>query len=1131
MYRKLVQAKESSSAPKNLHEASLIHGVIIPASSGQNHPKFSLNAYPVSMINAVLCVLFLSISGADDAPDFNRDIRPVLSDRCFRCHGPDANARKAKLRLDVRGDATRTRGKVTPIKPGKAEASEVVRRILTNDPDDLMPPPESKLRLSASEKALIKRWINSGANFDEHWAYQKIQRPDVPKVKNTARVRTPVDAFILARLEREGMTMSADASKEKLIRRVAFDITGLPPTLKEIDDFLADGSPRASDKVVDEYLRREGYGERMTSEWLDVARYSDTYGYQVDRGRHVWPWRNWVIKAFNANMPYDQFVTEQLAGDLLPNATDDQILATTFNRLHPQKVEGGSTPEEFRIEYVADRTQTFATAFLGLTLECTRCHEHKYDPFTQKEYYQLSAFFDNIDEAGLYSYFTPSVPTPTLLLANDAQKKLMAEVATRIAEEEKKLAALVKDRRKAFEDWRTGAKKKAEPDESNEDLEGLETDRKEDETGEELLKKQQAKARKESKAEAKKPGLIPGMLGHFTFEELKRGKLANEADEKKPATTSGNNRLVEGKFGKALQLTGDDAVKLKFGNFTRNQPFTISLWLKTPDHKKRAVVFHRSRAWTDSASRGYQLLIEEGKLSASLIHFWPGNAIRVRTSESIPLDEWLHVTMAYDGSSRAGGLKIFLNGKLPELDVVRDSLYKNITGSGGNEITIGERFRDRGFTNGMVDELKVFDRLLTPIEIAQLFDGKSLMNLLAKRKQDNSAAEQEQLYAFYLATADDSCRAQREALKKAREARSKAVDGIQEIMVMREMAEPRKTYLLHRGHYAAREEEVQAVTPASLHPYPKGEKPNRLGLSRWLMHPDNPLTARVTVNRYWQMFFGRGLVKTTNDFGSQGSPPTHPKLLDWLAKEFIDSGWDLKRLVRTIVTSTVYRQSSTASAKATARDPLNLLLARSPRYRMPAEMIRDNALATSGLLQPSVGSGPVRPYELAVSFKPMGHDKGAGLYRRSLYTYWKRTAPAPVMMALDASKRDVCSVRRETTATPIQAFVFMNDPQFVEAAKKLAERVLEETDGDASKSSKRIFRYLTSRRPSEKEAEILQRLYADELAAFEKQPDRAKKLLSTGHSKPKNSLPVPQLAALTVTATAVFSHDECVMKR
>ncbi|MDP6503634.1 MAG: DUF1553 domain-containing protein, partial [Planctomycetota bacterium] len=537
------------------------------------------------------------------------------------------------------------------------------------------------------------------------------------------------------------------------------------------------------------------------------------------------------------------------------------------------------------------------------------------------------------------------------------------------------------------------------------------------------------------------------------------------------------------------------------------------------------------RAWTDSASRGYQLLIEKGKLSASLIHFWPGNAIRVRTSESIPLDEWLYVTMAYDGSSRADGLKIFLNGKLPELDVVRDNLYKNITGSGGNEITIGERFRDRGFTNGMVDELKVFDRLLTPIEIAQLFDGKSLKNILAKRKQDNSAAEQEQLYAFYLATADESCRAQREDLKKAREARSKAVDRIQEIMVMREMAEPRKTYLLHRGHYAAREEEVQAVTPASLHPYSKGEKPNRLGLSRWLMHPDNPLTARVTVNRYWQMFFGRGLVKTTNDFGSQGSPPTHPKLLDWLAKEFMDSGWDLKRLVRTIVTSTVYRQSSTGSAKATARDPLNLLLARSPRYRLPAEMIRDNALAASGLLQPSVGSGPVRPYELAVSFKPMGHDKGAGLYRRSLYTYWKRTAPAPVMMALDASKRDVCSVRRETTATPIQAFVFMNDPQFVEAAKKLAERVFEETDGDAFKSSKRIFRHLTSRRPSEKEAEILQRLYADELAAFEKQPDRARKLLSTGHSKPKNSLPVPQLAALTVTATAVFSHDECVMKR
>ncbi|MDA1140262.1 MAG: DUF1553 domain-containing protein [Planctomycetota bacterium] len=1085
----------------------------------------------MSMINCVFFVSCFSVLLAENVPDFNRDIRPILSDRCFRCHGPDAKARKVKLRLDVRDDAIRTRGKRTPIVPGQADASELVRRIFAGDPEDIMPPPESKLVLSASEKALLRKWIDSGADYDEHWAFRKIQKPDVPMVKDTERVRTPVDAFILARLEKEGMRMSADATKEKLIRRAAFDITGLPPTLKEIDDFLTDDSPGAFEKVVDEYLRRESYGERMTSEWLDVARYSDTYGYQVDRGRHVWPWRTWVIQAFNSNMPYDRFITEQLAGDLLPNATDDQILATTFNRLHPQKVEGGSTPEEFRIEYVADRTQTFATAFLGITLECARCHDHKYDPFTQKEYYQFSAFFDKIDEAGLYSYFTPSVPTPTLLLTNEAQKKQIAEIEERITSEEKKLAALAKAHGKAFEDWRMGVKKEKPAGADEKALEELEAQEKVDEAGEELLKKQREKDKKNDKTNEKKPGLIPGMLGHFTFDELKGGSLANEADEKTPAATSADNKLVDGKFGKALQLTGDDAVRLKFGNFTRNQPFTISLWMKTPDHKERAVIFHRSRAWTDSASRGYQLLIEDGRLSASLIHFWPGNAIRVRTSETIPLKEWLHVTMAYDGSSRADGLNIFLNGQLPKLEVVRDNLYKNITGGGGDEITIGERFRDRGFTDGLVDEFKVFDRLLTPVEIAQLFDGKSLKELLDKRKEILSAIEQEQLHAFYLATADDSYRAQLDALKNAREARSKAVDGIQEIMVMREMAQPRETYILERGHYAARKEEVLAMTPARLHPYTRGDKPNRLGLSQWITHPDNPLTARVTVNRYWQMFFGRGLVITTNDFGSQGSPPTHPELLDWLARDFMDHGWDLKRLVRLIVTSTVYRQSSAGSSEATGKDPLNLLLARSPRYRLPAEMVRDNALAVSGLLQPNVGSEPAKPYELAVSFKPMGHDKGPGLYRRSLYTYWQRTAPAPVMMALDASKRDVCSVRRETTATPIQAFVFMNDPQFVEAAKKLAERVLEETDGDASKSPALIFRYLTGRRPAEEETKIIVRLFEEELAVFEKQPDKARELLGTGHSKPKDSLSAPRVAALTVTAIALFSHDECVMKR
>lgn len=1016
--------------------------------------------------------------------DFARTIRPILSDKCFVCHGPDKGTLKAGLRLDQRELALREKDGITAIVPGNASMSEMVKRIFATDADDRMPPADAKNPLSESERQLLKTWIEQGARYEGHWAFEPISKPDEPSLKQTGRRRSPIDSFVLAKLEAKGFGFASDVRKEKLIRRVAFDLTGLPPTPTEIDGFVGDQSVNAFGKIVNGYLARKTYGERMASEWLDVARYSDTYGYQVDRDRFVWPYRDWVINAFNRNLSYDQFVTEQVAGDLLPNATDDQILATAFNRLHPQKVEGGSVPEEFRIEYVSDRTQTFATAFLGLTMECCKCHDHKYDPLAQAEFYGLSSFFDNIDEAGLYSYFTSSIPTPTLELRTDqhrAQLKAADVVLTQASKAERKAVAL-------------------------------------------------ALAEDEGSTTGVQQAIIEGLVGSFDFDQRVGNVFENAVRPDLTASTSARNKSVSGQSGQAVQLTGDDEVKLKVGNFTRHDPFSISLWLKTPTKFDRAVVFHRSRAWTDAGSRGYQLLIEDGSLSASLIHFWPGNAIRVRATGELPLSEWVHVCMSYDGSSQADGLRIWINGEPTSQQTVRDKLTKNITGGGGDTIAIGARFRDRGFSQGLVDEFKVFDRKLTAIEIKDLMNPGVLAGLL-NRKSATLTGAQRSARNEYLATWHPGLAESRESLRVARKQRAAIADKIPEMMVMRERAEERPTYLLERGAYDARGRVVDSVTPAALHPFPAPAPRNRYGLAKWLTDPKNPLTARVTVNRYWQMLFGRGLVKTANDFGSQGSPPSHPDLLDWLAADFIGHGWDVKRLLKQMVMSTTYRQDTLAGKALLAQDPENLLLGRSPRYRLAAEMIRDNALYLSGLLVPKVGGVSVKPYEVAEAFKPTKPDSGDGLYRRSLYTYWKRTAPAPVMMALDAARRDVCSVSRETTATPLQAFVFMNDPQFVEAARKMAERALGEADGDAHRATVWLFRALTSREPVAAEVQVLQRMFDEQFSLFAKDQKKVNAFLKTGAAKVSEKLEKPRLAALNVVASALLSHDECVMKR
>ena len=870
---------------------------------------------------------------ADEKVQFNRDIRPILSENCFHCHGPDNDGRAADLRLDERQAAV----EYGAIVPGSPEDSFVIERINSLDPYTKMPPKESHKNLTEEQKALISRWISEGAEYEKHWSFEPISE---------YQTDLGIDDYINAKLAKKNIKASPEATRERLLRRLTFDLTGLPPEIAEVDALLADDSPDAYERVVDRLLASPTYGERMATEWLDVARYSDTYGYQVDRDRFVWPWRDWVIRSFNSNLPYDQFITEQLAGDLLPDATQDQILATTFNRLHPQKVEGGSVEEEFRVEYVVDRAQTASTAFMGLTFECARCHDHKFDPLTQQEFYKLNAFFANINEAGLYSYHTDSTPTPTLFLPSGTQRVELAAAKQAVQAAEKAYLQCCRQvQTDSFSDLTA--------------VSGIDG---------------------------------PVALQHFDSPEAQKLKV----------------ELVEGVVGKAARLSGDQGVTVEGGRFRRWEPFSISLWLQTPDVKERAVVFHQSLGWTDAASRGYQLLIEEGKLSAALVHFWPGNAINIRTEEQIQTGEWLHVVMTYDGSSNAAGLRLFLNGELAKCDVIQDSLTKDISTKPDNDIVIGERTRDRGFTNGLVDDFEVYDRRLTMAEIRYRFNQIPLTSIMSLESLASlSAVEIKELIIEQI---DTDCRTGYGQLQQARKTRDNILDEIQDIMVMQELSEPRATHVLNRGLYDARLEQVSPGTPRALPPMAADAPANRLGLANWLTSRDHPLTARVAVNRYWQMIFGRGLVVTSEDFGSQGSPPSHPELLDHLAGEFIKSGWDVKQLLKKMVLSSAYRRDSTGTSESVAKDPENIWLSRGPIAPLTAEMIRDSALTTSGLLSRKIGGSPAKPYELAVSFKPVEHARGEGLYRRSLYTYWKRTGrlPQSMLVNFDASDREVC---------------------------------------------------------------------------------------------------------------------------
>jgi hypothetical protein len=1026
------------------------------------------------------------VAHAADRPiAYDRDVLPILSDNCYKCHGPDEKSRKAHLRLDSKESAFRVEDGTAIIAPGKSDKSELVRRITTSDPDDHMPPEKSGRKLTAAQIATIRTWIDQGAKWDRHWSLVAPVRPKLPEVKEKGWARNAIDDFVLARLEKEGLAHSPEARKETLLRRVSLDLTGLPPTRSEVEAFIKDPSPNAYEKVVDRLLASPRYGERMATIWLDLARYADTHGYQMDRYRAMWPYRDWVIKAFNENLPYDQFATWQIAGDLLPQATKEQRLATAFNRLHMQNEEGGIVEEEYRCAYVVDRVDTFGTAFLGLTFECCRCHDHKFDPLTQKDFYSLFAMFQNIDESGQTTYFTDAMPVPTLLLSDDATDRKVAAVREEIGAKEKELAEVRKVAGEEFKNWLAG-----------------------------------------------KPeiGAPAGEVGHFDFEKLEGNKLANLADPKKPGNGADNPELVEGKSGKAAHLTGENGFTFPgIGHFNRTDPFTLAIDVKMAVLEPRMVVLHHSKAPIDAGSRGYELLLEHGRVAFGLHHMWPGNSIKVVTKEAIAVNQWTHIAATYDGSSRAAGIHIYINGKDLPLEVIRDGLYKDITytvdSSGEPDLAIGYRFRDNGFKDGEVDEFRVFDRALTAMEIERMAGVEE-------------AGDEGNMREYFLARVYEPAKKVAAELRALRKKENELINPIPEIMVMKEMATPKPAFILKRGAYDAHGAEVSANTPGVLPAMAADLPKNRLGLARWLFSEENPLTARVAVNRLWQQMFGRGIVESSDNFGSQGSPPTHPELLDFLACEYRQSGWDTKRMLKTMAMSATYRQSSAIDRhSSTEADPDNHLLSRGPTRRLTAEMLRDQALADAGLLVEKLGGPSVKPYQppgvwdVAMGRPQYNQGHGDDLHRRSLYTYWKRSVAPPVMLAFDAPDHNYCVARRQSTSTPLQALALLNDVQITEAARFISQRMLTEGGKSAQERSAWLFELIADRPATEKELPILKRMFDEQRALFAADPSAAKKLLAVGEAKIDASLDPIDLAAGTVLAEAILNHDEAIMRR
>ena len=1046
------------------------------------------NRSGASRLVALLALLLAGFHApAADRPaaiDFGRDIRPILSDNCFTCHGPDKDKRKAGLRLDTKEDAFKKLDSGGyAIVPGKPDQSRLLAVItLPPDDDDHMPPTKTGKKLSAAQVDLLRRWIVQGAKWAGHWSYVAPERPAVPTVKNKKWARNDVDRFILAALEKSGLKPNAEADRYTLIRRLSLDLIGLPPTVQEVDDFIADKSPNAYEKVVERLLASPHFGERLALAWLDQARYADTSGYHFDGFRQMHLWRDWVIQAFNDNKPFDQFTIEQLAGDLLPDATIDQKIATGFHRNVMTNDEGGADPDEYLAKYVVDRVNTTAQVWLGTTVGCAECHDHKYDPISTKEFYQFYAFFHSVPEKGLDGTRVKN-PAPVLKVPSPDQGSRLIRLLDLIPKAEKTLA----------------------------DREG------------ELPKEQEAWEKELQKQEIPEPK-IDGLVKTFAFDE---------------ASGAATNR-VPGRIGQALSLRGGTNEFLDVGqavSFDHTNAFSYGAWVKL--HGKTGAVL--SKMEEGPVYRGFDLLLNDAKAEVHLVNKFPDNAIKVVTKDALPTNAWLHLMVTYDGSNKAGGLRIFVDGKSRPLDTPTDKLSATIRTDA--PLLIGTRIKAFPF-NGLIDDVRFYNRRLKSEEVAKLASHANL--LLAKIPADKRDDEQKSaLKDYFRKNAATNFIAAQERLAKLRKDKDDLMEAIPDTMVMDELEKPRDTFIFVRGNFQNKGEKVAAGTPACWPPLPTNQPTNRLSLARWLVATNQPLTARVTVNRYWGMFFGTGLVKTANDFGSQGERPSHPELLDWLACEFMQGSattasepkphaWDVKHLLRLLVTSATYRQSAVVTKEKIERDTYNRLLTRGPRVRLEAELVRDNALAISGLLNAKIGGPSVKPYQPPGIWDGTDHkyeqSKGADLYRRGMYVFWKRAAHYPSFQTFDAPSRETCTVQRPRTSTPLQSLVVMNDPVYVEAARAFATRILQQRGLSLEEQLAFAFRVALARPPEKRELAVLEKTYREQKANFAQDKKAAEDLLTVGESPHPKDIDAVELAAMTGVANVLLNLNETITR-
>jgi Protein of unknown function (DUF1553)/Protein of unknown function (DUF1549)/Concanavalin A-like lectin/glucanases superfamily/Planctomycete cytochrome C len=996
--------------------------------------------------------------------EFNRDIRPILRETCFRCHGPDSASRKADLRLDRREDAI----KAGALSPGKLEESELIARIMSDDPEEVMPPPALKKPLDAAQKELLKKWVASGAEYQPHWSFLAPNKVEPSRVADPAWDKNPIDRFLFAKMTSKGYKPSPEADRRTLARRVSLDLTGLPPKVEDVETFVDDQGPDAYEKYVDKLLASPSYGEHRARYWLDAARYGDTHGIHIDNYREIWSYRDWVIKAFNANQAFDQFTIDQLAGDLLPNRTLEQQVASGFNRCNITTSEGGAINEEYLVLYARDRTETVSQVFLGLTTGCAVCHDHKFDPISQKEFYELSAFFNNTTQAAMDGNVkdTPPIIFVPEMADRPRWDTLMVEL--------------------------TGVKKEFD-------------------------------ARKA----AARPEFDKYLAG--STPEVFAATAPVEGQKLRASLTDRDSTAKKTKAGE-IELAD-------LGDFEKDQAFSYGLWVRPSKANLNGALLARMDEGMDY--RGWDLWIEGGKVAAHIIHKWPDDAMKVTSDASLKLNAWNHVLVTYDGSGKAAGIKIYLDGKLRNTSAYVDGLKNTIRTK--TPLKLGQRSGGSKVEDAIFQDLRVYARALPAQEVERLVVSNQLAYIASKPADKRPAPEVDAAFTWYLATQDPASKdlASKVAKLEQEQGQIKARGTIAHVMT--ERADQAMAYILFRGDYDKRRDQVKADTPDALPPMPSDLPKNRLGFAQWLVRPEHPLTARVTVNRFWQEVFGTGLVKSAGDFGLTGEPPSHPELLDWLAVDFLDNGWDVKGFFKRLVTTAAYKQSAATTPEAVEKDPQDRYLARGPRYRMDAEMVRDYALAASGLLVPKIGGPSVRPYQPEGVWEAVAMpgsdtrdyrpDKGEKLYRRSLYTFWKRSAPPASMDIFNAPSREVCTVRRERTNTPLQALATMNDIQFVEAARRLAEVIVREgCDCDCGERYDLVSLRLLARTFRDEEKKIVKESFEGLLAYYKAHPEDAAKLIAVGDSKSDPTLDVPTLAAWTMLANELMNLDEVLNK-